>query len=96
MRRRWILGGLLAALILCPPPVYADSTAYLFRGLARTLATAFEIPKTVLGMTASSLSPVGLVEGVLSGTMKTVGGLLGASQDLVRGAAPYAKYAVFL
>ena len=75
-------------------PAYADNIALITRGVARTLFSAFQIPKDMLA-NAGNAFPLGLVAGALSGAMKTVVGTIMGAADIARGAAPYAKYAVF-
>lgn len=75
-------------------PAYADNIALITRGVARTLFSAFQIPKEMLA-NAGNAFPLGLVAGALSGAMKTVVGTIMGAADIARGAAPYAKYAVF-
>lgn len=76
-------------------PAYASNNiALITRGVARTLFSAFQIPATMMS-NAGNAFPIGLVTGAVSGTMKTVVGTVMGAADIARGAAPYAKYAIF-
>jgi hypothetical protein len=77
-----------------PKPAYADNIALITRGVARTLFSAFQIPKEMLA-NAGHAFPLGLVAGTLNGALKTVVGTVMGAGDIARGAAPYAKYAIF-
>lgn len=85
---------LLVLVSMSPQPAYADNIALITRGIARTLFSAFQIPKEMLA-NAPHAFPLGLVGGALSGAMKTVVGTVMGAADIARGAAPYAKYAIF-
>ncbi len=77
--------------------VLAQSSAgYLIQGTAKTLLSVFEIPRTMLQHSQNVIFPVGLVTGSMVGAVRTVTGTLSGVFDLARGAAPYAKYAIFL
>ncbi len=79
--------------------VYAatgNDIALLFRGAARTLFSAFEIPRTILQNPGGTPFPLNIVTGTVAGSLKTVAGTVMGAADLARGAAPYAKYLVFL
>ena len=84
---------LLAGLSL-PQPAYADNIALITRGIARTLFSAFQIPKEILTHGGKAF-PLGLIAGTMSGAVKTVAGTIMGAGDIARGAAPYAKYAIF-
>lgn len=92
-----ICGLWLAILVLSlmiPQPAYANNIALITRGVARTLFSAFQIPKEMLANSTNAF-PLGLVGGAVSGAMKTVVGTVMGAADIARGAAPYAKYAIF-
>lgn len=95
-----IVALILGFLIIATPPVYAgdkDSTAYLlYRGTSRVITAPFSGASTMLQQTVTRPFPYGMVTGTLNGTMKIVEGVLSGAIDLARGAAPYAKYLVFL
>jgi len=77
--------------------LFAKSSAgYLMRGTAKTFLSAFEIPRTMLQHSQQVMFPFGLVTGTVVGAARTVTGTLSGVFDLARGAAPYAKYAIFL
>lgn len=77
-------------------PAYADNIGLIFQGVARTLVSVFQIPKTMLEYSSEFGFPVGTVMGTVIGSLQTVFGTLGGMADVARGAAPYAKYLVFL
>ncbi len=76
------------------PPAYADGLSLIARGVARTLFSVFELPRTMLS-TALVAPPFGLLLGTLEGTIRATAGTLIGAVDIARGAAPYAKYAIF-
>ena len=73
----------------------ADSNAYILRGVAKILGAAFQVPGGILKDSVRSF-PLGIVTGAVKGTFQTFWGVLSGSLDVARGAAPYAKYLVFL
>lgn len=86
---------LTAGLLLFPGITYAaDNIGLILRGVARTVSAAFELPRQVVAGGTQAF-PLGLVSGALSGSMRTVAGALIGAVDMARGAAPYAKYAIF-
>lgn len=91
-----ILALLLTALTSFGTPAYADSIGLIFQGVAKTLFSVFQLPKAMWAYTTELGFPVGLVAGTVLGTVDTVLSTLGGAADIARGAAPYAKYAVFL
>ena len=95
-RRLCLIATLLSAFIFCSPqPAHADSMGLLFRGVARTLLSAFEIPRSILQDSTRVMFPLGILTGTLSGAYRTIMGTLAGGLDIARGAAPYAKYMVF-
>lgn len=70
-----------------------NDAAYIVRGGARILGSAFAIPKAMIQDSGRILFPFGIVTGALRGTVQTVGGIVGGAVDIARGGAPYAKYA---
>ena len=96
MKKIWYCVLLLFAFLAFVPPAHAaDNIGLLMRGVARTVFSAFEIPKQMLASSTTAF-PLGLVGGAINGTMRTVAGTLVGATDIARGAAPYAKYLVFL
>ncbi|MDD5218184.1 MAG: hypothetical protein PHS88_08795 [Candidatus Omnitrophica bacterium] len=81
---------------LIPFASAGSSEAMIVEGLGRTFGSVFELPKALLGSVMGGGFPFSLVTGVLSGTYRTVVGTLGGALETAQGAAPYAKYAVFL
>lgn len=75
-------------------PCSADNIGLITRGLAKTLFSVFEIPRDMVANSGTAF-PLGILGGAVRGTMKAVVGTIGGVGDIARGAAPYAKYAVF-
>lgn len=73
-----------------------SNQGYIVRGTARTLASTMEIPRTMLEHSAALPFPLGIATGALAGSFRTVLGVVAGAADIARGAAPYAKYAIFL
>ena len=67
--------------------------AYITRGAGRIVGSVFAIPKAMLQDSTCVLFPFGIVTGAVRGTVQMVGGIVGGTVDVVRGSAPYAKYA---
>ena len=89
---------LLSLFLRAEPPAYAadgDNIALVFRGVARTLFSVVEIPRTIIENPGGVPFPVNIVTGTVAGTVKTVAGTVLGAFDIARGAAPYAKYAIF-
>jgi hypothetical protein len=98
MKRKTFTKILCAVLLLtffCTQPAYANS-GLILRGLARTLGAVFQIPKSMIYESCRTTFPLGLVTGALEGTFQTVMGVAGGALDMAQGAAPYAKYMMFL
>lgn len=72
-----------------------DNIGLVFRGIAKTLVSAFQLPGSILSQSIQQF-PLGLITGTVQGTFKMIAGTLSGGADIVRGAAPYAKYLVFL
>jgi hypothetical protein len=75
--------------------VYQDTNRFAF-GFQRVVMAPFQIPLRAMEGTAYGPMLVGTVGGVLKGTFRTVGDVVGGSFDMAAAAAPYAKYAVFI
>lgn len=84
---------LVAAIVLmvAPASAWADNNAYIMRGVARTLFSVFQLPKTMI-QESVQFFPFGIVTGAVKGSLNTVLGTLGGLLDIAKGAAPYAKY----
>ena len=76
------------------PDARADSMGLLFRGVAKIVSAVFQVPASMLKGSTQSF-PLGLITGAIGGTAKTLMGAVSGSMDIARGAAPYAKYALF-
>lgn len=85
---------LASCFLLFPAVTYADM-GLVFRGLARTVSAAFELPFQLM-RGGTQAFPLGLLSSAISGSMRTMAGTLLGAIDMARGAAPYAKYMVFL
>lgn len=91
---------LILIVVLFPVPlfagsVYQDTNRFTY-GFQKFLAAPFQIPIHLLRGTLYGPPVVGTLGGVLLGTSRTVGDLIGGVFDMAAAAAPYAKYAVFL
>ncbi len=86
---------LVMAGLLFSPIAYADGIPLILRGVGRTIFSVLEIPKDML-INSTRAFPLGLIGGTLTGVMKAVAGTVVGAADIARGAAPYAKYLVFL
>jgi len=64
-------------------------------GASKVIGGVFALPTEILKGGFQSF-PFGLVTGTVKGTVKTLGGVLGGTLQMAKGAAPYAKYAVFV
>ena len=78
-----------------PKIAAAGNGDYLVRGAAKTMFATMEIPRSMISQSTRAPFPVGLVTGAISGVFRTALGIVSGAADLARGAAPYAKYAVF-
>ena len=100
LKRRFLAGAgmLFFFFFFAAAPLFADDTGnigLIFRGLAKTVGAAFQLPASLLQNSTKSF-PLGLVAGALGGGLKTVMGTLSGAADMARGAAPYAKYMAFM
>lgn len=73
---------------------YADNIGLIFRGVAKTIYSVLQIPAGIIKGGPRAF-PLGLIGGTIEGSMKAVAGTINGAADIARGAAPYAKYAVF-
>lgn len=84
----------LACGLMAPAPAHAN-IGLIARGFAKTIYAVAQVPANMLAGSAQSF-PLGVVTGAVAGTMKMAVGTVMGAVDMARGAAPYAKYAVFL
>lgn len=98
LRHRFVTFSLLFLVLFAAAsrPVYAggENLQLIFSGLARTVFSVVKLPVTILASSTKSFL-LGLITGVFKGTAEVIGGTLGGAFDTARGAAPYAKYAIF-
>ena len=85
---------LVIGLLYARPVQAAESVGLITRGLAKTLFSIIEIPRDMIANSGTAF-PLGLVGGAVRGSMKAVVGTISGVGDIARGAAPYAKYAIF-
>lgn len=71
---------------------YSD-TARFTQGAGKVFTAPFLAPMDILKGAFSPFPPVGIVQGAITGTSRTVGTLLSGLWDMAGAAAPYAKYA---
>lgn len=80
----------------CIPEAEArDNIGLIMRGVGRTLVSVFQLPVSILHDSVTSF-PFGIITGTVKGTIRTVVGTVVGGIDIARGAAPYAKYMIFL
>lgn len=95
--KRTVFCALLILFVLgSSQPAYAggENLTLIFSGLARTVFSVVKLPVTILAGSTKAF-PLGLISGVFQGTAQAIGGTLAGVFDTARGAAPYAKYAIF-
>ena len=90
----YLLIFFLLSFLLFPATSYANLDL-VFHGLSQTLSSVFALPAQLMQGGAQAF-PLGLVSGAISGSMQAVGGTLAGAINMARGAAPYAKYMIFL
>lgn len=81
------------------PSLYADdvqNVSYIERGFFRIFTAAFQLPRYLIHKTLTGPPIVGTLDGAVTGAFYTVSSVVGGAFDIARGAAPYAKYLVFL
>lgn len=97
LRPRWAAVLMLAAVLVCAAPQPASANIPLIaRGLGRTLSAVFSLPASMMADSVRGGFPLGLIMGTVRGTMQAITGTVVGAIDMARGAAPYAKYLVFL
>ncbi len=95
--RRFLTIPILASVLLCAAPQPASANIPLIaRGVGRTLSAVFSLPAAMIQDSTRAIFPLGLIMGTVRGTMMMLTGTVMGAFDLARGAAPYAKYLVFL
>ena len=88
---------LLFSMFSVPQELYAaNSAGYAVRGLTRLIYGIIAIPRNILSHSKRVIFPLGILTGTAQGAWEMVSWTLGGAFDLLKGAAPYAKYAVFL
>jgi hypothetical protein len=108
-KARFILGGMpifkrmkllrfLTLMLLLIPvfsvPAFAN-VGLIAQGAAKTLHAVFQLPANMVTGGVQSF-PLGIVTGTVAGSVKMVAGTVSGAFDMARGAAPYAKYLIFL
>ncbi len=95
-----LIAFILMLSVLLPTPLFAASlyrdTNRFAYGFQRAVMAPFQIPLQAMQGTAYGPPLVGTLGGVLRGTFRTLGDVLGGGFDMAAAAAPYAKYAVFI
>ena len=89
---------LIACLLVLPIAVHAavgNDTARFTQGIGKVVGSVFQLPIELLSKSFSQMPPIGIINGALTGTYKTVTGLAGGLWDIAGAAVPYAKYALF-
>lgn len=91
-----IFCAVLISILLLQVPAYAalyDDTSRFASGFQRLVLSAFQLPFQTVSHTLSGPLGIGTVQGVITGTTKTVTDMVGGVFDMAAAAAPYAKYA---
>ena len=77
------------------PAAQADSTARFVRGFYNITTGALMLPLNLLKSTVSNPTPIGLLEGVVGGTINSTARIVGGVFDIGTAVIPYAKYLLF-
>lgn len=96
VRQKFIGVILLAACFAAPSFGWAEEysdTARFVQGFGKVVTAPFQAPIDVVQGLFSPFPPFGVAKGALTGTYKTVTGLMGGLWDMAGAAAPYARYA---
>ena len=99
LRKSIIYLGLASFILLNVHPLYADTAEnfyHISKGFQQVLTAGFQIPGYMIQKTLSGPIGVGTVDGALSGTYHAVSALSSGALEMAQGAAPYAKYLVFM
>ena len=79
-----------------PVELYAgDNINLILLGTTKTLFSVLKLPM-YMATGAVKQFPIGILGGAIQGSYEAVAGTLSGAVDIARGAAPYAKYLVFL
>ncbi len=78
---------------MTPSTAHANM-ALIAQGFAKTMYALVQVPASMIVGSTQSF-PLGIVTGAVAGTMKMAVGTVMGAADMARGAAPYAKYAIF-
>ena len=70
----------------------ADSLDYATRGVSRVMKGAVSVPSSLVQDSKRTVFPFGILKGAVRGTLNAIVWAVGGAVDIVRGAAPYAKY----
>lgn len=73
---------------------YSDTSRFT-QGFGKVLAAPFQLPAYLLQKSFTQAPPIGILNGAIGGTYKTVSSLMSGVWDMAGAAAPYAKYALF-
>lgn len=100
-QRKTILTLVLKATLFffCFATAHADAAqgvGYAARGATKVISGVFAIPRSMIEDSGRLMFPLGILTGAVRGSVQTVAATLGGTFDMVRGAAPYAKYLIFL
>ncbi len=73
----------------------AQGIGYAAQGASKMISGVFAIPRSMMEDSGRMMFPLGILTGAVRGTVQTVAATLSGTFDMVRGAAPYAKYLIF-
>jgi len=74
---------------------YSDTSRFM-QGFGKVVSAPFQLPMHLLQKSFTQAPPIGILNGAIGGTTKTVSSLMSGLWDMAGAAAPYAKYALFL
>lgn len=95
MKKALTLSIFLMVINLMTAPSAHANLGLIARGFAKTVYAVAQVPANMMQGSAQSF-PLGLVTGAIAGTVKMTAGTVMGAFDMARGAAPYAKYLVFM
>jgi len=98
MGKKCVLAGFVLTFLIGIMPSFAiaddaENIAGFANGFTRILSSAFQLPIKLATDTLTQPFPLGILYGVVDGTVSTVTNLVGGTFEMAAAAAPYAKYA---
>ncbi len=93
-----VIGGFFICFLVFLAPAYAveySDTSRFMQGFGKVVSAPFQLPAHLLQKSFTQAPPIGILNGAVGGTAKTVSYLMSGLWDIAGAAAPYAKYALF-